>query len=247
MHTLKYILIVSLFLPLSVFAVSPTIIGAPVHSDTTGTSLTLSVTVPSTGQNRALMCLTWAGALPTGVTWNGGAMTLLLNNAPKSFAYLHVWYLANPTTGAHNAVVSLASGSIAMSCFTLQDTAQSSPIDGSVDSSTTSSLTSLSSTFSTGVNNSMVFLFTGVSVTGSSLTQGAGQTEVENFGVTSNSNYWFNLGDIVQATAGSISPSLSWTNNSAGVEQLGFGIKYLAPTAASTGVPLIDDNWFMLF
>ena len=65
-------------------ASGPTVIGTNSTGEATGTTNTVSHTVDSTGGNRALIVLVTqkSNTYPTGVTWNGDAMTKIGDNDP---------------------------------------------------------------------------------------------------------------------------------------------------------------------
>ena len=75
-----------------------------------GTSLTFSHTCAG-GTDNVLVAggITRSGSNPTGVTYNGTAMTFLQAAGIAGFTGVTQWYLPNPASGAHNIVVSIAS------------------------------------------------------------------------------------------------------------------------------------------
>lgn len=112
------------------------------HAISSGATLTFSHTC--TGSQRFLvvevdMSTNGAGA-PTGVTYNGVAMTLM----GTIFSYGQVWYLANPASGANNVVVDL-NNTIFYRVYSRSYTgvAQTSPIDSflNTNASSTTSVT----------------------------------------------------------------------------------------------------------
>ena len=213
---------------------SPTQIGNITEGHQSGSnSFTKAYEVPSTGSNKLLLVFVSnnCGSAPT-VTYNGVSMTEAAKNTVAAFAYLNVFYLVNPPSGSHNIVVSLqSSDQVGILAITLQDAAQTSPVDGSGQNSSGSAVTSRGVTFSTSVDNSLVLLFTHVDIGATNPVQGDGQTEVYT-GDSWRTTSIFNIASIPKSTAGSITPTLSWTTAKQ-VENVAFGIK-LAPPVAPT-------------
>ncbi|KKL90130.1 hypothetical protein LCGC14_1907760 [marine sediment metagenome] len=73
----------------------------------TSTSLTISHTC--TGANRYLTVgvSTTGAAAPTGVTYDGSAMTKLVEDTTTAGAICSIWGIKNPSTGANNIIISM--------------------------------------------------------------------------------------------------------------------------------------------
>ena len=72
------------------------------------TSITISAVI-STGADHAACAFVWneGSAAPTGVTWNGAAMTKIAEQAISSWT-LTFWLLATTDTGTHDLVATFA-------------------------------------------------------------------------------------------------------------------------------------------
>ena len=106
---------------------------------TAGTSLTVSHTVGSGNQNYVLIvgvvatASSGSAADPSGITYNGSAMTMIKDQACSSLRQKgSIWYINAPTAGTHNIVASYAAnhciGIIAASFYNVK---QSSGLDTS--------------------------------------------------------------------------------------------------------------------
>lgn len=152
----------------------------------TGTSLTFSHTVGS-GTNRILFV---ACGLPTsdlisGVTYNGTALTLIgKSQAPSpNTRFVYLFYLINPTSGAHNVVVTASSTS-----DDIEATASSysgASVLGGIDNSTTnttSGVTSITTSLTTVADNCWTIIVGRTN--GTTMVVGTGVTSRGNMGDT---------------------------------------------------------------
>ena len=87
----------------SYYAVSSSSIGS-------GTSLTFAHSVSAQSDRVIVVGISTGGAHPTGITYNGVALTRLAGTSSLS-VYGSIWYLTAPATGSNNVVVSLANAS----------------------------------------------------------------------------------------------------------------------------------------
>lgn len=241
---LSLILIVTLaafFFPKTTYAVATVTLATgqttTTDSFTTGrTSNTFSCTVPALGtdQNRAVWVVAMDNhtAMLTGTTFDGVAMTAVVNIAAAQNDRIIVYFLANPSAGTFNVVETYSeSRSDGTSyCFTTQDTAQSSPIDGTVHGSDSSG-TSLTDSITPTLNGAMIVDAANIGHAASNLAVVAGQTALGT-NVNTNHNNWISYN--TQVTAGAISMGWTWTT-SVIFDHYVWAVKYLAPTVAASG------------
>lgn len=217
---------------------SPSRIGTDTSSEgsVSGSTFTVSHTVPATGQNRALIVIPVNNdntKNTTGVTWNGTAMTQLYYREATQRQDISFWFLANPEAGTFN-IVSTQSGSGAtaygLSAFTLQDCVQSSPADGTNGAG--ANATSISASITSTVDNDLYIV---------AIVQNAGTSYVDD-GTQSRISTLINLpgtddhlivSDDPQTTAGAKSMGYTWTT-SGGTDLAMIALKYVAPTTATT-------------
>ena|SRR3990167_2315441 len=246
MKKIFIILFIFLFLFVSApqaFAASPSRIGTDTIFSSTGTSHTAAHTVPSTGQNRALIVIIFHGwnIAPTGVTYNGVAMTQIVNVVAGQLNNGWMFYLANPDTGNHDVVASFADSRLReLVIFTLQDTAQSSPVDVTGTVASGASATSATKEITTTVDGDLIISWLFVDSTPTGITDDAGQTSIRIRTGTDPQNA---ASEKAQTTAGAVSMGYTWTNLSP-FDLYTTSIKYLAPTpeAVSAGEEYIIIN-----
>ena len=174
-----------------------------VFSDTT---LTISHTVSATLPNMCLVVGVVAFGEPTGVTYDGVAMTKLIET-DFGAENTSIWYQAGPSTGANNIVISAGSGRILGGGVSFSGVNQATPMSNSTSESGTGTSASLAVTT---VNNSIavnVVSHTG----GGAHAVGSGQTEYFDVAVASGSG----AGSYERATGTSTTMSFSWTSSSA--------------------------------
>lgn len=204
--------------------------------DTGRTSNTFTHTVPALGsdQNTALICLLGDqhAAATSGVSWNGVAMTEIKNFAAVQRHSYKAWYLASPTPGTNQNIVETYNESRSQGatwCFTLKDTAQSSPLDASGQSDTAGG-TSLSKSITTTVDSDLVITTVNVEGSASNTVADAGQTTLGKIHKTE----LMDSSHIPKDTAGAITTGYSWTTSTT-ADLYVISIKYLAPSAVGEG------------
>ncbi|MFZ2151689.1 MAG: hypothetical protein WAV09_01120 [Minisyncoccia bacterium] len=218
---------------------SPTFIGSVTTNNNSGaaeTSRTFSYTVNSAGeQNRLLigMQMDGVGAFTSSATYNGVSMTEIYRGPYVQVEAGTSLGLANPATGANNIVFNFSSSSQnSHAAMCLQDAHQTVAPDGNAQNNVSG--TSLATSITTSTDGCLIFNVTGLNTLASLITQNSGQTERVNLLKTGvDAGRWFNVGTIPQVTAGAISTGITWTGTT-GADQHAFGIKYLAPSAASS-------------
>lgn len=173
------------------------------------TSLTFSHTC--TGSNLVLIVATVSSgsADPTGVTYNGVAMTKAVGLGAALDTSL--WYLSNPATSAHNVVVTYAASTkfgVCATSFTGCNT--DSPLG--VTGTNTGTSGTASCTVTSQKNNSMMVDATFVNGV-PSITVGASQTAVMN-AQNAGDNFTELSSYKAQATAGSVTMSYTFTSTS---------------------------------
>jgi hypothetical protein len=193
---------------------------------------TLSYTVPSTGQNRALIVISQklgSSTKPTTATYNGVSMTKIVDLTSSQQGSGVMYYLANPATGANDIVVNWGAASTEhiIIAFTLQDIVQSSPVDVSGQNNTAGA-TSLSHTITTTVDNDLLITWMGNGNV-SSPTPGGTQSTIANIDGTDGDAH---SSDDPQTTAGNYTGSYSWTTSRPADIYI-TSLKYLAPTPAA--------------
>jgi len=215
---------------------TPTVIGTNTDyaASSAATSFTFSHTVPSTGSNRALLVIAHANSgnntAFTGATYNGTSMTQIVSVAGVYLGGGIMFYLADPDTGANNVVLSSSTSKTANAvAFTLQDTAQSSPVDVTDTRSGDAGQTSWSDSITTTVNNDLIIAWSLILGTTSSLTFDGSQSEICNFTGDALS-YRFSASSLPKETAGAQTMGEAWTGSSA-LDFFQTSIKY---EAAST-------------
>lgn len=224
---------------------TPTIVGTPVYGEIASGALTLSVTVPAAGQNQGLFFVcgqAGSSAVPTSVTYNGGAMTQLLNLAAAQQLEGLLYFTANPTTGTHDIVMNFASNvNLFGTAFVLQDVVQASPIDGGSNvgygQANTGSATSISKSITTATDGDFVIAWAMTSTATTSLTKGGSQTDITagRTVLSGASDNKYGLSYQLQTTAGAINSSYSWTTNGSS-DFFVAALKYVAPSGGG-GTP----------
>lgn len=146
------------------------------------TSLTFSHTNGSGSKRLLVVCIAYQDTTSaTGVTYNGVAMTFVAR-ASQNFTSSEIWYLANPSTGANNVVITMsgATSYITATANSFTGVAQTSLTDGS--NTATGSSTTASVDVTTGRDNSWVIDCVAIQTnTGDiTLTVGSGQTQRSN-------------------------------------------------------------------
>ncbi len=226
------ILTISFLFSLPVQAVSPTLV-----SDQTTTNAQISASSASwtfahdsgtAGSNRGL--IVWPGvsggdSLVSGITYNGSAMTKLVAFTATQWLSTTVWFLADPSTGSNNVVISYTEVRVgkAASAFTLQDVVQSSPLDVT-EIAGVGSGTSVTKEITTTEDSDIVINQLINHPTTSGNTPDAGQTSLGETTESLNTNWSF----IEKATAGAITTGYDWTTSSA-ADFYVLSLKFVAP------------------
>ncbi len=134
-------------------AVSITPVGSWKGQSTQGaTSLTESEAAVNESSNNAIYAAVWnaGGSAPTGVTWNGTALTLV-TEAPIDGWTLSTWILVGPDTGTFDLIASFASSVAAiMQGGEIKDIHQTTPTAGIISDSATGEEASISITVTSG-------------------------------------------------------------------------------------------------
>ncbi len=236
------------FFPLLAFAATPTVIGTPTsQAFSANTSATMSFTTVS-GTNTGVYCFAYqlAAGNPTSATFNGVAMTLLANTGGSFLNNGSIFFIATSTV-ATNSVVSNFSGShlITMQCFEVQNTVQSSPLDGSEVVGGVSGGTSETVNITTAVDGDLIIGWTPTSgdVTGSIVADSSGTiiaTKADSAPNTLTSDYF------AQTTHGTQAMGFHWTGTQS-ADLYAVAIKFLAPTVVATSpMPLSRAYWWGL-
>jgi len=209
---------------------------------------TMAMTVPSTGQNRALVCVVGiggAGGAPTSMTWNGTGMTKIIDGTTLPAQQQTdgvMFYLANPTAATANVVANWGSNKQGfLICATFQDMHQTSGtvIDASGQANTAAG-TSISKQITTATDGDVIITWFGIGSTASAHTPGGGQSLIAS---VLESNIDAGASDIGQTTAGNITTSWSWTTAASG-DLFAVALKYQAPTAsAAASPPPLEQIW----
>jgi hypothetical protein len=118
---------------------------------------TINTTCPS-GATILYVTFVAQNAHPTGITWNGAALTnVKQSNTTSSNMYVSIWRLANPDAGAHSLVATSAVGDLCHIGYLFADAVDVSgtPEDGSGATATGDS-TSVSTNISTTQNDTLM-------------------------------------------------------------------------------------------
>jgi hypothetical protein len=143
-----------------------------------GTSDSFTYTVPSNGTNKLLVVVFGSGgdkSSSINATQNGASLTCAnFSTPPHNNAYEMYCYLPSPSTGTFSISWSGSNG-YEYSVFTLQDAAQTDPIDVATSGGDAGSVSSNTLTITTNVGNDALLDMT---MSGGTLTGGTGQTVV---------------------------------------------------------------------
>lgn len=163
-------------------SVAPTILDSTpltIHSGS-GTSDSFSYTVPSGGSNKLLVVLLGKGAGTPSATLNGQAITFtsVTGSDTQRSNPQYVGVLANPTSGTF-AYSNTASNGFGYVVFTLQDAAQTSPVDATYLAGSMSNST-ITGTATTTTGKDFLVSFCMAANAYSYSSYGAGETELFN-------------------------------------------------------------------
>ena len=170
-------------------------------STTSGTSLTYSHTVASQSNRVLVVGVYSSGGDPSGVTYDGDALTKLTSISNGSGSYSSIWYKATPSTGSNSIVVSVSSGHI----FSSSVSYYNADIDTPLADGQTANGSGTTSTITANAGNDVIFDVLGVANGSTSLSIGAGQTARQT--LTSGSHA---AGMSTEVQSGSTTP-MSWT------------------------------------
>ncbi len=221
---------------------TPTIVGTPVSAaKSSSATWTQSITVPSTGSNRALIVLIaydGGNASPTVATWNTTeTLSVLHHYTATQQAHADILYLANPTATTANISLTFLGASVgAIIAATYQDMAQSSPTDVT-DASNTGSGTSVTKSVTTTVDSDIIISWFAVGNGATGLTASNSQSIIGSEADTT--DFKVLASDLPLATAGSQSIGYSWTGTNSG-EQYIAALKYAAAPSGPTNVKTWD-------
>jgi len=205
-----------------------------------GTSRTVSATLTA-GSNTYLLVFVWnqTGNSFTGVTWNGGAMTSGAVNAPQFAFRSQFYYLAAPTTGTHDIVVSWsgADTSVGVAYVSLAGADQGAPdVEGY---GAVNNLTTISKSVTTTTSSDLLVAGFAIQQGATFHTVGAGQTLETSSSAMGSANYYANITSKQTVASGSNSMSMSWTTAKP-ADALVVGIK---AAAASPSGPANVKTW----
>ena len=231
---------------------SPTRVGTDtehyVINSGTGSSITFAHTVPSTGQNKTLCVVSMPedAAFGDSFTWNGTAMTQVVNqSAPQNYRG-RMWALTNPAVGTFNLVGggNYTDGSrYGFVAFTLQDTVQSeATLIDVTDKAGNASGTSNAKSITTTVDNDLLIVWNILSSAASAetVTDDGSQTRIANHGFGSGAGGFVQMtvSQLAQASFGAQSMGYSWDVSSRN-DLYVTSIKYLAPSSARSRLTLL--------
>ncbi len=229
------------FSPAFAFAATPTVLdtipsSGLYHYYVSASSQDNAYTVPSGGQNKQTLAV-FFGSAPTDVTLNGATCSLTSLGVGQTLSGGTVSNCAAPTSGTFHVGWGGPAHDTRYFLFTVQDAAQSSPIDATIGHDWGSG--SAAADTLTVASNEILFQVALHSVwTDTVSSWGTTQAEVSTAGqVDSNTLYstsWI-------ASTGSSQTVTTTFSSSQTFETYAFGVKYLAPTAAS---PRRATTWF---
>lgn len=204
-----------------------------VENLSSGTTATLSHT--TSGSNRILIVaahqFTVAASSVTGITYNGVAMTKIgsTQTIQAGNAYMSLWYLIAPATGANNIVVTKGNGdlvSIAAASYTGAKQSGQPEVTGTA----TGSGTAPSNAITPSTNNAMLLMAVGGDGVGGLATGATNWTKrVENYTKGS-------IGEKSVATPSSTTQTVTFSSQNWGVIQISLAE---AVESANTGAAFI--------
>lgn len=210
---------------------SPALYGTPVTSTASPDSTNISYTNTVTSEENTAMfvCCSSSNATPSSVTWNGISMTQIYNGTAARNTAMKLFYLAAPTTGTHNVVVTYGEDRAReIAIWTFKNVAQSSPTDISLVSTDGGSNTAASNSVTTATDNDAVITFIGTDGTNATFTPDSPQILIAS--ARNDGAHGFSVSYIVKATAGAITTGYTWSSSSSWDLQIG-AVKYHAPSS----------------
>ncbi len=244
----------TLVLPVVIYAASPTPVGSvgtiSVVGAGTGNYTISTYTAPSTGQNRGLFVIVFAGGnnnnFTDTATWNGTSMAKDVSVAGVLIGGGVVYYLANPAPGNNNLVIHCNTdpgAGIAGLIFTMQDVQQISSRDVTSANANGTGVTTKAHSNITTVNNDVVFGWVLLGSTTPNTTNLAsdvgtslGQAKIP----YPTSGNILQLSYIEKAVAGTQNMTFSWTT-ATNVDFFMASYKYVAPTPVGAAISIINS------
>jgi hypothetical protein len=179
----------------------PVTFGVEAVISTTGSASSVTQSFTITDADLIVVCTSTVWTSVSGVTYNGVALTEQTSREYSGFgSFIHT--LANPATGAHNVVVTLAGASDAtVTIISVKKTHNTTPVSGPVEAEGTSTSPSVSVSSATGALVIDCLCWYQETATA---TAGGGQTQRSNQTVG-------DCGGAVSTKAGAASVSMGWT------------------------------------
>lgn len=175
-----------------------------------GASQTLEHTIAADANLLVVQVVSWGNnRTPSGVTWNGDAMTRVGDGVDNASGTNHaeIFYLLNPDTGTHDVVVTMPGSADGINtAATSLKGAHATPLD-----STNEASTSLSDGVTTNITTVAddCWIFDGISDGAAAMTAAVGQTEnLDQDGGTSMGSYKPDVG-----AAGGKTMSWTWSGS----------------------------------
>lgn len=211
---------------------APSITGTPIGAAFASSSTwTQSYTVSGTGSNRGLLVIVAVNQVntdPTGVTFDGVALSLIAGFDGLGIQGTTFWFLANPTTTTADIVVSLTDARIGqIHIMDLQDVASTSPVDASGQAGD-GSASSQTKQITTTVADTLVI--SSMAVGAGAITSFADSQTTILSTATTGTIVSLRSSQSTQAVAGNVTHSYSWTTARANDECVISLKPYVAPT-----------------
>ena len=133
------------------------------NADITHTTHTLTHTFESGGQGNVLLVvgtINWFGQNTAGVTWDGVAMSLAIQNPRGDWANAGLWYILNPTSTGLQTIVATMNTDVLGSCVVAAnyELVDSSPIGTTEQAFFGTNVTSIFDSMITTKNNSLIVI-----------------------------------------------------------------------------------------
>ncbi len=199
----------------------------------TGTTLTQSHTVTSSGGNRifCLLCSLRSTTITVTATYGGQAMSSIRAATVGGATENYLLYLINPPTGSNSWVATMSSA-LSMICHGISatDVNQGSPFTSS--SGTSGSTTASSLTLTVGSNDLVLDLLS-LNIEGAATTPGANQTSISGLPLESSGTTLTHAGSQQSGADGGVM-TYSWTGG-AQYAYSAFALSHAAFSASSFG------------
>ncbi len=222
---------------------TPTILDSlnlPKRNISAGTTDSFTYTVPGGGSNKLLIIMGgFQGTTPT-VTQNGASVTMAAVAGTFDRVKPYVGYLAAPTTGTLSVTLS-GSGYADYVVMTLQDAAQTTPIDVAAVTNNGSSNTKTTSVTTT-VGNDLLLSFAASSGGLAISSYGTSETEILNFSdLTGVGPYFGGAQKAAASSSGTESMTTTYTN-SGDIDQTVIAVKYAASVSGPANLKTYNTN-----